>query len=291
MTIPTNDSARPPVTGQITYNSYLKVHDLLALQTPLSRPEHHDETLFIIIHQAYELWFKQILHELTFAEAAMAAGQLMPLLKTLKRITTIQDVLIQQVDILETMTPKEFNNFRDNLNPASGFQSAQFRVLEYRLGFKDESYLKFFRTDPKAEKDLQKALSAPSIYDLFIQFLAKKGFAIDDAATKRDTTTMYQSNESVRDAIVKIYQESDTYYDLYLACEAMIDVDERILLWRYRHVAMVERMIGTRRGTGGSSGVKYLSSTLTKRFFPEIWEARNHLGSGGYGSDDAGAKP
>lgn len=267
-----------PNERSVTYGSYLKVNDLLNLQKPLSNPEHHDETLFIIIHQVYELWFKQILHEVEKGAFCLDHDQLMPFTRHLKRIQVIQSVLTHQVDILETMTPVDFNKFRERLNPASGFQSMQFRVLEFLLGAKDLTYLKFHKHDAKAMAALNHALEQPTLYDRFLGLLARRGLPIPDSALSRDVKEAYQSNPQVLEAVLKVYRESERYYDLYLALEGMIDVDEGFLLWRYRHVAMVERMIGTRKGTGGSSGVKYLAATLSKRFFPEIWEARNFLG-------------
>jgi tryptophan 2,3-dioxygenase len=269
-----------PKSGAITYGSYLKVPELLNLQHPLSRPAQHDETLFIVIHQVYELWFKQILHEIGRAERAVEQDQLMVMIRTLKRVATIQSVLTHQVDVLETMTPTEFNSFRDNLNPASGFQSAQFRELEFRLGAKDAAMINFHRSDAAATKSLEAALAAPTIFDRFLKLMHRRGLNIPQKVLDRATNASHEADPDVTATIVKVYRESERYYDLYSALEALIDLDEGLLLWRYRHVAMVERMIGRRRGTGGSSGVKYLSSTLSKRFFPDIWDARNSLGDG-----------
>lgn len=267
-----------PTSEAVTYGTYLQVHELINLQHPLTQPKQHDEMLFIIIHQVYELWFKQILHEIAAAEAALDNDQPLVFNRTAKRIATIQGVLTHQVDILETMTPVDFNRFRDNLNPASGFQSFQFRVLEFRLGLKEAGFLKFYRNDPKAMTQLEAALQAPSLYDRFLRMLARRGFAIPPATLERDVRESYEASPGVRDAILTVYRDADRFYDLYSSLESLIDLDEGLLLWRYRHVAMVERMIGARKGTGGSSGVKYLSQTLGKRFFPEIWDARNWLG-------------
>lgn len=272
-----------PGPKSLTYGTYLKVGPLLGLQEPLTEPEAHDETLFIIIHQVYELWFKQILHEVRFAQTLLKDEQLMPFVRVLKRIGAIQQVLTHQVDVLETMTPVDFNRFRDKLNPASGFQSYQFRELEYRLGAKEPAYMKFHKHDPIALAHLEAAVREPSVYDHFLRLLPKRGFKLSDRVTNRDVTQRYESQAEVLDAVLKIYRESDKYYDLYSILESLIDLDEGVLLWRQRHVVMVERMIGNRRGTGGSSGVKYLTETLTKRFFPEIWEARNGLGDATYG--------
>lgn len=273
-----------PKSNSVTYGSYLKIHELLALQTPLTIPEQHDEMLFIVIHQVYELWFKQILHEAKRAAVAIDNDQLMLFIRTSQRIQTIQTILTHQVGVLETMTPSDFNLFRDRLNPASGFQSWQFRELEFYLGYKESVYLNFHLNDPVAAAALQTALEAPSVYDRFLKLMKRRGFAIPDSVLARVIATKYESNAEVCQEIVKIYKNSDKYYDLYLALEAMIDLDEGLLLWRQRHVAMVERMIGNRRGTGGSSGVGYLTKTLSKRFFPEIWEARNFIGDSEYGS-------
>jgi tryptophan 2,3-dioxygenase len=289
----TRDPETPivPAPGAVTYGSYLKVHELLDLQAPLSEPAQHDETLFIIIHQVYELWFKQILHEVDAAEAALKNDQPMAFIRTAKRVATIQSVLTHQVDILETMTPVDFNSFREQLNPASGFQSYQFRRLEFRLGAKDRHFLRFYRNDPLATAALEAALAAPSLYDQFLRLLARRGFAIPAAVLERDVAEPYTASDAVCQAILAVYRDADRFYDLYSALESLIDLDEGLLLWRYRHVAMVERMIGTRKGTGGSSGVKYLSQTLSKRFFPEIWDARNWLGGSTSYGDRLDASP
>lgn len=267
-----------PDRHSLTYGSYLKVEELLSLQKLASFPEEHDEMLFIVIHQAYELWFKQILHELSLCERALACDQTMVFLRAAKRIATIQGVLVHQIDILETMTPTDFNRFRDKLNPASGFQSFQFRLLEIRLGAKQKGYLKFYRHDDKIYDLLVSALQKPSLYDIFLQHLARKGIPIPERIVGRDTGVQHEANHEVTDCLLKIYRDPANYYELYMACEQLIDIDEGMLLWRYRHIAMVERMIGRLKGTGGSSGVDYLSQTLKLRFFPEIWDVRNKLG-------------
>ena len=272
-----------PRRGMTTYGSYLKVDSLLALQQPLTEPSQHDELLFIIIHQVYELWFKQILHEVGLLAQSLQSDQLMVGLRAVKRIQTIQSVLTHQVDVLETMTPVDFNAFRDRLNPASGFQSLQFRLLEYVLGARDPGYLAFHRHDPEATSRLQAVMALPSLADEFVALLARRGFAIATAHLHRDWSMPYASHPDVLQAVLSIYRHASQHYDLYLILEALMDLDEGLVLWRQRHVTMVERMIGHRRGTGGSSGARYLSSTLGKRFFPEIWEARNWLGVAGYG--------
>ena len=267
-----------PDKSMVTYGSYLKVPELLSLQVPLSSPEEHDETLFIIIHQVYELWFKQILHELNLAETYLSQKNLIMFNKAIRRVITIQEVLTKQVDILETMTPVDFNRFRERLNPASGFQSYQFRELEFRMGIRDNRYLKYYEKEPDKGARLESFLSQPSFYDLFLSYLAQEGHAISEHVLNRDLSKSYESSEEVRNIFINIYKNADQHFELYMVLESMMDLDQDFTLWRYRHVAMVERMIGRRMGTGGSSGVKYLESTLAKRFFPEIWEARSYLG-------------
>ena len=250
-----------------SYGSYLQIDDLLALQRPLSSPAHHDEMLFIVIHQVYELWFKLILHEMSAVIRDLRAGDLMPVAKHFRRIHTIQRLLEQQVDVLETMTPQEFNAFRDNLNPASGFQSIQFRELEFLCGVRRTETLQYIQTSDAQLERLERRLAEPSLYDHVKDVLRARGFAAD---THDDLIETYKT----------IYTNPRAHYDLYLLLEDLIEFDERFLLWRGRHVRMVERMIGAKKGTGGSLGAAYLATTLDHRFFPELWEVRTHLGKG-----------
>ncbi len=253
----------------LSYGSYLKIDELLALQQPLSRPAHHDEMLFIVIHQVYELWFKQLLHEIDAAMLALDRDDLLRVGKHFRRIHTIQRLLEQQVDILETMTPQEFNQFRDNLNPASGFQSVQFRELEFVCGLRRTDILQWVELDAAHRTRLERRLGELSLYDHVKALLARRGFATG-------------SPDELIETYRQIYADEARYYDLYLLLEELIEFDERFLLWRGRHVRMVERMIGNKRGTGGSSGAEYLSGTLAHRFFPELWAVRTQLGSGTY---------
>ncbi|HET9030220.1 MAG TPA: tryptophan 2,3-dioxygenase family protein [Candidatus Aquilonibacter sp.] len=250
----------------LSYGSYLKVDELIRLQRPLSDPEHHDELLFIIIHQVYELWFKQLLHELHAVNDALDRDELLRTAKYFRRIHTIQRLLEQQVDVLETMTPQEFNAFRNNLNPASGFQSLQFREVEFLCGVRRMDTLKYIEMSDGQRARLEAIAEQPSLYDHVKGVLARRGF---------ETGTSEALVESFR----QIYSGGDRTYDLYLLLEDLIEFDERFLLWRGRHVRMVERMIGNRTGTGGSSGAEYLQRTLAHRFFPELWEVRSHLGA------------
>ena len=240
------------------------------MQRPLSRPAHHDEMLFIIIHQVYELWFKQVLHEVDAAMPALDRDDLPAVSKHFRRIHAIQRVLEQQVDILETMAPQEFNEFRDHLNPASGFQSVQFRELEFACGLRRTEILKLVELDDAQRARLELRATSPSLYDRVKALLARRGFAVATAA---------ELVESYR----QIYSDEAAHYDLYRLLEDLIEFDERFALWRSRHVLMVERMIGQRPGTGGSSGAQYLRGTLERRFFPELWEVRTYLGEGSYG--------
>jgi tryptophan 2,3-dioxygenase len=251
----------------LSYGSYLKVDELLALQQPLSQPPHHDEMLFIVIHQVYELWFKQTLHEIDATIRALDRDDLLRVAKHFRRIHTIQRLLEQQVDILETMTPQEFNQFRDHLNPASGFQSVQFRELEFACGIRRTDVLQWIELDDEQRARLERRSNEPSLYDRVKTLLRRRGFATGSSA---------ELIESFR----RIYTNEAANYDLYLLLEDLIEFDERFLLWRGRHVRMVERMIGQKHGTGGSLGARYLEGTLAYRFFPELWEVRTYLGEG-----------
>jgi tryptophan 2,3-dioxygenase len=272
-----SDDSLPPVIENppLTYTSYLMVNELLELQRPLSEPAHHDELLFIQIHQVYEIWFKQLLHEVDAAVWNLSEDRVLPVHKILKRVTTIQDVLAAQLGVLETMTPQDFGVFRERLNPASGFQSYQFRELEYVSGSKDLRYLPFHKKNPKALKALEDRLEAPTIWDEFCGLLSRRGF--DVAATTPEADS--EDSERLMVALATIYLNNEEHYDLYLVCESMVDYDERFQLWRFGHVKMVERTIGMMRGTGGSSGAGYLRTTLSKRFFPELWDVRSRLGA------------
>ena len=252
---------------QLSYGSYLHIDELLSLQKPLSSPAHHDEMLFIIIHQVYELWFKELLHEIEAVMRDLEAGELLPVAKHFRRIDTIQRLLETQVDVLETMTPYEFNAFRDHLNPASGFQSLQFREIEFLAGLRKTGALQYIEMNHEERGRLQRRLLQPSLYDRVKEYLRRRGFSVD-------------SHDELIATYRTIYSETEKYYDLYLLLEELIEFDERFLLWRGRHIRMVERMIGAKKGTGGSLGATYLATTLENRFFPELWEVRTYLGKG-----------
>lgn len=248
----------------LSYNKYLKVPELIELQEPLSDPQSHDELLFIIIHQTYELWFKQILHEVDATLGWLSEGRMFRANHSLKTVTAIEKILVSQIHILESMAQIGFLEFRDRLNPASGFQSMQFRELEFSSGAKDERILKFFEFDPYAHERLKARFEGPTLADAFWDLLRRNGFAVE-------------SHQDRLDSIVRILQKPETYPELFNMQDLLIEHDENVALWRYHHVLMVERMLGMKRGTGGSEGAGYLRTTLTKKFFPEIWEARTFL--------------
>ncbi|HKG12345.1 MAG TPA: tryptophan 2,3-dioxygenase family protein [Pyrinomonadaceae bacterium] len=267
------------MTEPLSYNKYLRVRDLIGLQDCLSDPAHHDELLFITIHQAYELWFKQMLHEIDAALAAMREDRAAAAARALSRVVEIEKLLVTQIHILETMTPINFLGFRDQLNPASGFQSMQFREVEFASGLKDEAVLRAFREDEFAYGRLRARAQAPTLGEEFYALLSRRGLDAppdDDAPSEEERLRAY--GRRVR-AALEIVTHFETRFEEYQLSEALIAHDEFFSLWRYHHVKMVERMLGTKKGTGGSEGVGYLKTTLDKKFFPELWEARTHLDS------------
>lgn len=269
---PFEENPQPPrkahkMPEQLSYGSYLRVDDLLALQQPHSEPPHHDEMLFIVIHQVYELWFKQLLHEIEAIMRDLNADDLPRVAKHFHRVDAIQRLLEQQIDVLETMAPQEFNQFRDHLNPASGFQSIQFREIEFLCGIQRTETLRHIQLNEDEDARLQRRLRAPTLFDTVKSLLSRRGMK---------TGTREELVESFR----AIYAGASKHYDVYMLCEQLITFDEHFLLWRARHVLMVERMIGAKTGTGGSLGAAYLTKTLEFRFFPELWEVRTYLGKG-----------
>jgi tryptophan 2,3-dioxygenase len=262
----------------LTYGTYLKVPELLGLQKALSAPAHHDEALFIIIHQVYELWFKLVLHEIDTAAEELEQDNVYEGTRLLRRVVEIQRLLVQQVRILETMRPQDFLGFRYHLNPASGFQSIQFREIEFRLGLKNPAVLGHLVCDPAEKLRLEARLAGPSLGDVVDALLVRKGLG-PAGAPARTTASGPSGEEDWRlDALVRVYEEPQAHADLLALCEVLIEMDECLALWRAHHVQMVERMIGSKRGTGGSEGVAYLQSTLPKRAFPDLWRVRTRLG-------------
>mgnify|MGYP003393964078 CR=1 FL=1 len=262
----------------LNYNSYLKIPELLGLQEELSSPKHHDEMFFIVIHQAMELWFKQILHETKLFRSSLASGSVSRALKALKRSTAIMDLLQRQINLLSTLTPVEFAGFRENLRPASGFQSIQYRVLEFTFGVRDEFFLSFFPEDSDMRRTLAKIQSEPSVYDDFLLALSNAGFAIPNEILKRDVRKTHTSDPGVIATLKAIYENPKSEYHWVLLFEAMLDFDEKFTLWRNTHILMVARTIGAQPGTGGSAGYKFLEERLHYRFFPELWDLRTGIG-------------
>jgi tryptophan 2,3-dioxygenase len=261
--------------NNMTYGEYLKLENILSNQNRLSN--HHDEMLFIIIHQTSELWMKLILHEINSAIAAIQHGDLSSSFKRLARVSRIQAQIIQSWDVLSTLTPSEYIEFRDSLGQASGFQSYQYRMIEFALGYKTTPILKIYEKDQELHNKLKEAFEAPSIYDVSIQALAKAGFEINPAILSRDYTTPYKEDESVRKAWIEVYRNVESYWDLYELAEKLVDIEDSLSTWRFRHMKTVERIIGNKVGTGGSSGVNYLKKVIDQRFFPELWDIRTEL--------------
>ncbi len=257
-----------------SYAEYLRVDDLLALQRPLSEGPEHDEMLFIVIHQVYELWFKQILHELDHLDELLAENDGAHARTTLKRILTILKVLVAQIDILETMTPLEFLSFRDRLEFGSGFQSHQFRELEFALGWKDPKAVERYPAGSEVRRRLEHRLKSRSVWDSFLHHLVSSGVPVPKADLDRDVTQRVEPSPALREALIAVYRSNPALAEL---CERMVDLDEGIMEWRYRHVKMVQRTIGTRRGTGGSSGAEYLLATLNQPLFPDLWAIRTEF--------------
>jgi tryptophan 2,3-dioxygenase len=261
----------------LSYNSYLKVQDLIGLQECLSDPKHHDELLFITVHQTYELWFKQVLHEIDATVRLMADDRLAAAARALRRVIEIEKLLISQIHILETMTPINFLGFRDELNPASGFQSMQFREIEFASGLKQENILNEFRADAFAYERLRARLEKPSLADGFYGALRARGLdapADESSLGEQERKRLYGKRTQ---AVLEILTHFESRFEEFQLAEALLEHDEYFSLWRSHHIKMVERMVGTKRGTGGSEGVGYLRTTLEKRFFPELWEARTYL--------------
>ncbi|MCW2920372.1 MAG: tryptophan 2,3-dioxygenase [Thermoleophilia bacterium] len=260
-----------------TYPDYLRLDLLLKAQEPRSNPPHHDEMLFIIQHQTSELWMKLMIHELQEVISWIRRDNLNPSFKIFARVAAIQTMLFEQWGVLETLTPSEYVQFRSALGTASGIQSAQYRALEFLLGNKDAKMLGPHKHDPELHAWLEGMLHAPSVYDEFLRYLARRGAPIPTECLDRDFTQPYDAVPALIDVFRTIYEDTETYWDEYEMCEKLIDVEERFRLWRFRHVMTVQRIIGFKRGTGGSSGVGFLWKALDTTFFPELWDVRTHL--------------
>jgi tryptophan 2,3-dioxygenase len=262
----------------LTYSSYLAIDELLELQRPRSgepggEPE-HDEILFIVIHQVYELWFKQVLHELGRLQGALEANDAPTALDTFKRVLTILKILVAQVDILETMTPVQFNSFRARLDSASGFQSAQFREVEFILGKKRQGMVRHHPEGTPGRERLEDLVDHPTLWDSFLRFLAARGYDVPEAALARDVTADIEPSPEVQEILLEVYRSDHLVRQV---CERLVDLDEGLQEWRYRHVKMVERTIGHKIGTGGSAGAEYLRKTLFQPLYPDLWDIRSRL--------------
>ena len=261
----------------LSYNKYLRVQDLINLQDCLSDPVHHDELLFITVHQAYELWFKQILHELDAAIMLLEEDRVPAATRAVKRIVDIEKLLVNQIHILETMTPISFLVFRDQLNPASGFQSMQFREIEISSGLKDKNIVREFSADEFAHERLKARMEKPSLGECFYRVLQRRGLNAPLSAADTDPTEAKKAYGERTRAVLEVVTHFEERYEEFQLTEALLEHDEYFSLWRSHHIKMVERMVGAKRGTGGSEGIGYLKTTLDKKFFPELWEARTYL--------------
>ena len=265
---------------RLSYSGYLQLDTLLAAQRPLSNPVHHDEMLFIIQHQVAELWMKLVIHELRAAIAYLQADALAPTQKILARVKQVQRQLFEQWAVLETLTPNEYLQFRPVLGPASGFQSLQYRLVEFLLGNKNADMVGVFAHDLAAQAELRQTLDSPSLYDEFLRYLHRQGHAVPADRVQRDWTLPHARDERLIPVFRRIYEDIDTYWEAYALCEQLLDIEQSFQLWRFRHMKTVERIIGFRRGTGGSSGVGFLKQALELTFFPELLDVRTVLGSG-----------
>jgi len=262
----------------MSYGRYLQLDQVLSAQHPVSVPEHHDELLFILQHQTSELWLKLILHELRAVQRWLAADDLRPALKGLARVKHIQRCLTEQWSVLATLTPTEYAEFRSFLGTSSGFQSYQYRAVEFMLGNKDRRMLSIFDDDPAARALLEAALEAPTVYDEFLRYLARAGHDVPVELLQRDVTLPYRYHADLVPVFVKIYENADANWEAYEACEELVDLEENFQLWRFRHLKTVERTIGVKVGTGGSSGVDFLRKALELTFFPELYAVRTEIG-------------
>jgi len=260
--------------SDLTYSRYLQLEALLGLQAPLSDPPQHDEMLFIVIHQVYELWFKLVLFEVDRAGRELSANDLWGAVATFKRLRTILKTLVGQLDVLETMTPTSFLAFRDRLESSSGFQSAQFRALEFALGVKRPEMLAHYATEGALQDQIARRLGEPSLVDHLYDFLAARGVAIPAALRAKPVAQPTVANEDIQAALVRLFRGAP---DVAALLELMTDFDEGLQEWRYRHVKMVERTIGNKKGTGGSAGAEYLRATLFRPIFPDLWAIRQQL--------------
>lgn len=278
MSRPFESTIHTDLHGKLDYATYLQLPQLLTAQRPLSAPEHHDEMLFIIQHQTSELWMKLVVHELREAINQVQNDQLEPCFKILARVKQIHRILFEQWAVLETLTPTEYMQFRHVLGPASGFQSSNYRLIEFLYGNKDPQALAVFDHKPFIRQELELALQAPSLYDEFLRFLGRQGHAIPAERQERDWSEPYLAHPGVVEVFRAVYESPHDHWAAYEMAEKLVDVEEMFALWRFRHMKTVERVIGYRRGTGGSSGVPFLRAAIDTQMFPELWQVRTEIG-------------
>jgi tryptophan 2,3-dioxygenase len=271
-------SVHTDLRDTMTYGSYLALDTLLDAQRPASDPPHHDEMLFIIQHQTSELWLKLMLHELRSAAALLAEDEMRVSLKRIARVKHIQRSMVEQWSVLATLTPTEYAEFRGFLGMASGFQSWQYRAVEFALGNKHKGMLTVHRQDPRAHALLTELLEAPSIYDEFLRCIARRGYAVPAAVLERDVTEAHVCDEGLVELFTQVYAKAGDHWDVYEACEELVDLEDNFQLWRFRHLKTVQRTIGMKTGTGGSSGVGFLQKALELTFFPELFAVRTEIG-------------
>lgn len=263
---------------QMSYADYLRLDRLLTAQEPLSDPPQHDELLFIIQHQTSELWLKLLVHELRSARTLLREDELSPALKRLARIKHVQHTLTDQWSVLATLTPSEYIEIRPFLATSSGFQSAQYREVEFLLGNKDADLVTVFAHDPSAQEELARLLGEPSLYDEFLRFLARRGYAVPKELLDRDWTHPHRPSPGLVDVFAGVYADPHEHWGVYETCEELVDIEDNFQQWRFRHLQVVQRTIGHKTGTGGSSGVDFLRRALDLTFFPELYEVRTRLG-------------
>ena len=276
------------LSGRLSYGGYLRLDRLLSAQQPLSNPPHHDELLFIVQHQVSELWLKLLVHELTAAVGHLRGDRVWQFGKVVARCKRVLDQLTSQWSVLETLTPSEYMEFREILGPSSGFQSLQYRTVEFLMGNKNASMLKVFAHDAEGAAGLRAALEAPSLYDEFLRYLARWGHAVPAANVERDWSKPHVSDPALLPVFERIYEDTDQFWQAYHLCEDLVDLETQFQLWRFRHMRTVMRIIGFRRGTGGSSGVGFLKQALDLTFFPELFEVRTLVGPVHAAPDEVG---
>jgi tryptophan 2,3-dioxygenase len=269
------------LSGRMTYGGYLRLDRLLSAQEPLSKPPHHDELLFIVQHQVSELWLKLLIHELSAAIVHLQRDELGPCQKIFARCKVVLRQLTEMWSVLETLTPAEYMEFREILGPSSGFQSLQYRTVEFLLGNKNAGMLKVFAHDVEGQATLRAALEAPGLYDEVLRHLARHGHAVPPVHVERDWSQPHVSDPALLPVFERIYEDTQRYWEAYHLCEDLVDLETQFQLWRFRHMRTVMRIIGFRRGTGGSSGVGFLKQALELTFFPELFEVRTTIGPGG----------